>query len=44
MTTRTELITRHNAPLNTPSDLDRKVVTDISEALNALLADVFCMY
>ncbi len=44
MTTKTELITRRNASLNTPSDLDRKVVTDISEALNALLADVFCMY
>ena len=44
MTTKTELFARRNAPLNTPSDLDRKVVTDISEALNALLADVFCMY
>jgi starvation-inducible DNA-binding protein len=44
MTTKTELITRRNASLNTPSDLDPKVVTFISEALNALLADVFCMY
>ena len=44
MTTRTELITRRKAPLNTPSDLDPKAVTDISGALNALLADVFCMY
>ena len=44
MTTKTELFARRNAPLNTPSDLDRKVVTDISEALNALLADVFCVY
>jgi starvation-inducible DNA-binding protein len=44
MATTTELITRRNAPLSMASNLDRKAITDISEALNALLADVFCMY
>jgi len=39
-----ELITRQKAPLNTPSDIDPKAVKDIAAALNALLADVFCLY
>jgi len=39
-----ELITRRKAPLNTPSDIDPKAVKDIAAALNALLADVFCLY
>jgi starvation-inducible DNA-binding protein len=43
MTTRTELMTCRKALLNTRSDLDQKVVTDISGALNTRLADVFCM-
>src|ERR1700760_531967 len=39
-----ELIKRQQAPLSTPSDLDQKAVRDITGALNALLADVFCLY
>jgi starvation-inducible DNA-binding protein len=39
-----ELISRQKAPLNTPSDIDPKAVKDIAAALNALLADVFCLY
>ena len=41
MTSKAELITRQKAPLATPSDIDAMSVTDISAALNALLADVF---
>ncbi|HEY4358658.1 MAG TPA: DNA starvation/stationary phase protection protein [Acidobacteriaceae bacterium] len=39
-----DLIKRQKAPLSTPSDLDAKAVRDITGALNALLADVFCLY
>jgi starvation-inducible DNA-binding protein len=44
MSTKTELIDRQKAPLNNPSDIDRASTEDISCALNALLADVFCLY
>ena len=35
---------RRLAPLETPTDLKRNAITDISGALNALLADVFALY
>jgi starvation-inducible DNA-binding protein len=35
---------RRLAPLDTPTDLKRNAVTDISGALNILLADVFALY
>jgi len=35
---------RRVAPLDTPTDLKRNAVTDISGALNILLADVFALY
>jgi starvation-inducible DNA-binding protein len=35
---------RRKAPLRTPSDLSESATTDISGALNALLADVFALY
>ena len=44
MSTTTELIVRQKAPLATPSYLEAQAVTDISGALNALLADVFSLY
>jgi starvation-inducible DNA-binding protein len=44
MSTKSELIYRQKAPLNTPSDIDPAARVDISGALNALLADVFCLY
>jgi starvation-inducible DNA-binding protein len=44
MPKKTEMIARQKAPLNTPSDIDPKAVKDITGALNALLADVFCLY
>jgi starvation-inducible DNA-binding protein len=44
MSTTAERIVRQKAPLTTPSDLDAKAVTDITGGLNALLADVFCLY
>jgi len=44
MSTTTELIARQKAPLATPSYLEAQAVTDISGALNALLADVFSLY
>ena len=44
MSTKAELITRQKAPLTTPSDIDPEAVKDITGALNALLADVFCLY
>jgi starvation-inducible DNA-binding protein len=44
MASTSELIARRAAPLATPSDIDPKAVKDISGALNALLADVFCTY
>jgi starvation-inducible DNA-binding protein len=44
MTTTQEILTRQKAPLSTPSDLEPQSVRDITGALNALLADVFCLY
>jgi starvation-inducible DNA-binding protein len=44
MSTKSELIHRQKAPLNNPSDIDAAATEDISCALNALLADVFCLY
>jgi starvation-inducible DNA-binding protein len=39
-----ELVERQRAPLTTPSDIEPEAVRDITEALNALLADVFTLY
>jgi len=39
-----EAKSRRLAPLDTPTDLKRNAVTDISGALNILLADVFALY
>src|SRR6202789_2874999 len=44
MPTKSELIKRQQSPLNNPSDIAPGAVKDISGALNALLADVFCLY
>jgi starvation-inducible DNA-binding protein len=44
MTSQAELIERQKAPLATPSDIKGKAAKDISGALNALVADVFCLY
>jgi starvation-inducible DNA-binding protein len=44
MPKKAELIDRQKSPLATPSDIDAKAVKDITGALNALLADVFCLY
>jgi starvation-inducible DNA-binding protein len=44
MSSTSELISRREAPLVTPSDIAPKDVTEISGALNALLADVFSLY
>jgi len=44
MPTTQELIERQKSPLHTPSDIDPKAVTDLTGALNALLADVFSLY
>jgi starvation-inducible DNA-binding protein len=44
MSTKSELIKRQQSPLNNPSDIAPGAVKDISGALNALLADVFCLY
>ena len=44
MTSTQELIERQKSPLSTPSDLSSKDVHEITAALNALLADVFCLY
>ena len=35
---------RRMAPLNTPTDLPSRAVTDISGALNKLAADLFALY
>src|SRR5215469_11090914 len=43
-TTLVELKRRQRAPLNTPTDLTADAIRDISEVLNALLADVFALY
>jgi starvation-inducible DNA-binding protein len=39
-----DLQSRRRSPLMTPTDLGSKAVTEISGALNALLADVFALY
>ena len=39
-----DLKTRRMAPLPTPTDLGAEAVTDISAALNVLLADFFALY
>ena len=44
MTSRAELVNRQKAPLATPSDIEPEAVTQISGALNILLADVFVLY
>ena len=44
MATTEERIARQKAPLTTPSDIDPNAVKDIAGGLNALLADVFCLY
>lgn len=44
MSTKEKLVERQKAPLNTPSDIDRESVKEITGALNALLADVFALY
>jgi starvation-inducible DNA-binding protein len=44
MTPTETLIERRKAPLATPSAIAPQSVRDISGALNALLADVFCLY
>ncbi|APW38159.1 DNA starvation/stationary phase protection protein [Rhodoferax koreense] len=41
---KSEIKTRRSAPLATPSDLSAKATTDISGALNGVLADVFALY
>src|SRR5215470_13605975 len=38
------LETRRKAPLKTPTGLDPTAAREVSGALNALLADVFCLY
>jgi starvation-inducible DNA-binding protein len=44
MTSRSELLSRQQAPIATPSDISPNAVTDITGALNILLADVFTIY
>jgi len=44
MSSTSELARRRKAPLSTPTDIGRQAVTDITGALNALLADVFVLY
>jgi starvation-inducible DNA-binding protein len=44
MSSTKERIARQKAPLATPSDIDPQAVTEITGALNALLADVFVLY
>jgi starvation-inducible DNA-binding protein len=44
MPTTQDLVDRQKSPLQTPSDIDPKGVTELSGALNALLADVFALY
>src|SRR5271165_720151 len=44
MPTTQELIERQKSPLRTPSDIEPEAVTELTGALNALLADVFGLY
>jgi starvation-inducible DNA-binding protein len=44
MSSTSELVERRKAPLDTPSDITPKAIKDVTGALNALLADVFCLY
>jgi starvation-inducible DNA-binding protein len=39
-----ELESRQQAPLHTPTDLEKSATKDISGAMNAILADVFALY
>ena len=39
-----DLKSRQEAPLTTPSDLERAAVKDIAAALNGMLADAFALY
>jgi starvation-inducible DNA-binding protein len=41
---RPELTTRRDAPLVTPTDLNRAATKDVAGAMNAILADVFALY
>jgi starvation-inducible DNA-binding protein len=40
----TELLRRREAPLRTPTDLNKALTEDIAAAMNAILADVFALY
>ncbi len=44
MTSTQDLVARQKSPLSTPSDIEPQAVIDITGGLNALLADVFCLY
>jgi starvation-inducible DNA-binding protein len=44
MSSRNDLIERRKSPLATRSDIDPESVRNITGGLNALLADVFCLY
>lgn len=44
MTDKNTLLSRREAPLRTPADLEPQAVKDITGALNALLADTFTLY
>ncbi len=39
-----ELESREQAPLRTPTDLEKSATKDVSGAMNAILADVFALY
>jgi starvation-inducible DNA-binding protein len=41
---RQEVTSRRDAPLLTPTDLNRTATKDVSGAMNAILADVFALY
>jgi len=41
---RPELSSRRDAPLVTPTDLNRAATKDVAGAMNAILADVFALY
>jgi starvation-inducible DNA-binding protein len=44
MTSTTKVVERREAPSSTPSDLDSTSDKEVTDALNALLADVFTLY
>src|SRR6266404_4073319 len=41
---REELSARRNAPLTTPTDLEKGATKDIGAGMNAILADIFALY